>query len=453
MRTIVLAAFLASAVTAMGNGGGYVYGTASNGALGLFQPKNAQQIEMQTEDLQIDLHLEFGRVRVEYTLHNPGKAITAEIGFPAKAAADLNTDENGKIQEDQITDTPPLNDFTAKLDGERVEFRVSRDTAKSKNLPAPNVRGETGPIRHVPYWYTFKLNFAAGQSRKLLVTYDTSYYSYSGSVSDDSETTPETLTYLFSTAAVWKGPIKTGKVTIRAVGIPADQVKLNLAKRFTRDGNQWTWEFKDFEPTLADDLQIVAHPKRVEFGRPLPGAVAKSQSEAPEYADFVNINERWSLHHRDYEATASSTLPASGENTYDVANLKDLNSESAWVEGAKGDGIGEKLELTLRTPRKLAAIALRNGYCKSESTYRNNARIAELAISVNGAAPFTAAIPDERLEHHDYEIPLPTDAGEIKTLTLTIQKTYPGAKHQDTAISELALITPLERKPQITPAR
>jgi hypothetical protein len=202
-------------------------------------------------------------------------------------------------------------------------------------------------------------------------------------------------------------------------------VKLNLAKRFTRDGNQWTWEFKDFEPTLADDLQIVAHPKRVEFGRPLPGAVAKSQSEAPEYADFVNINERWSLHHRDYEATASSTLPASGENTYDVANLKDLNSESAWVEGAKGDGIGEKLELTLRTPRKLAAIALRNGYCKSESTYRNNARIAELAISVNGAAPFTAAIPDERLEHHDYEIPSPPTPAKSKPSPSPFKKPTP----------------------------
>ena len=40
---------------AFANGGGYIYGTASNGSLGLFQPKNAEQIEMLTEDLRIDL--------------------------------------------------------------------------------------------------------------------------------------------------------------------------------------------------------------------------------------------------------------------------------------------------------------------------------------------------------------------------------------------------------------
>jgi hypothetical protein len=151
MRTIVLAAFLASAVTAMGNGGGYVYGTASNGALGLFQPKNAQQIEMQTEDLQIDLHLEFGRVRVEYTLHNPGKAITAEIGFPAKAAADLNTDENGKIQEDQITDTrhsmiSPQNLMASASNSASPATQPNQRTYLPPTFAAKPVPSATSPI-------------------------------------------------------------------------------------------------------------------------------------------------------------------------------------------------------------------------------------------------------------------------------------------------------------------
>lgn len=451
MRTLPLVACLAAAVgTAFGNGGGYVYGTASNGALGLFQPKNAQQIEMQTEDLQIDLHLEFGRVQVEYTLHNPGKAVTAEIGFPCKGATDLVEDENGKMTEGEVT--PPLRNFLAALDGERLEVRVERDKVKPKDLPAPAVRGETGPIRHVPYWYTFKLNFGASQTRKLRVTYDTTYHGYMGSVSDDAETTPESLTYLFSTAAVWKGPIKKGKVTIRAVGVPAEQVKINLAKRFRRDGSQWTWEFADFEPGLGDDLQIVAHPKEVSFGRPLPGATPAGDTEDVEFVDFVERNGRWTMHHRDFDITASSTLPASGENNYEVGNLKDLNTETAWVEGAKGEGVGEQLELKLRSPRKISHLGLRTGYCKSESTYLNNARVAELAISVNGGEPFTVAIPDERLERHDFQVPLP-GTPEVKTIALKIQKVYPGNKHQDTCISELALVTPLEKKPQVTPAR
>jgi hypothetical protein len=293
MRKLLLAALLITSGTAFGNGGGYVYGTASNGALALFQPKNAQQIEMQTEDLQIDLHLEFGRVVVEYTLHNPGKAVTAEIGFPCKATTDLIEDENGKMKEGETA--PPLRDFTAKLDGDRLAVKVVRDKAGQKDFPPPPLRGEATAYRHVPYWYTFKLSFAPGQTRKLRVSYDTSYHAFMGSVSEDSETTPETLTYLFSTATVWKGPIKEGKVTIRAVGVPADQVKLNLAKRFTREGNAWTWEFKDFEPGLGDDLQIVAHPKEISFGRPLPGANVKGDSEDVEYAEFVEVDGKWTM--------------------------------------------------------------------------------------------------------------------------------------------------------------
>lgn len=449
MRTLLFAVFLGSLTTAFGNGGGYVFGTPSNGSLSAFQPKNAQQIEMQTEDLQIDLHLEFGRVQVEYTLHNPGKAVTAEIGFPCKAATDLVEDENGKKKEGEVA--PPLRDFTALLDKERLDVKVTREKTGQKDFPAPEVRGEASPFRQVPYWYTFKLNFEAGQTRKLRVSYDTNYHAVSGSVSEDAETTPETLTYLFSTAAVWKGAIKEGKVTIRAVGVPADQVKLNLAKRFKRDGSQWTWEFKDFEPTLADDLNIVAHPKNVSFGRPLPGANVLEGTDVP-YADFVQVDGKWSLHHRDFAAVASSFLPGQGDNVYTVESLADLNNETAWVEGSDGDGIGEKLGLKLNTPRKVSHLGIRNGYCKSETSYRNNGRIAELSIAVNDSEPFTVTIPDERLERHNFEIPLP-GTPEVKTLTLTIKKVYPGAKHSDTAISELELVTPLEKAPKITPAR
>ena len=33
------------------------------------------------------------------------------------------------------------------------------------------------------------------------------------------------------------------------------------------------------------------------------------------------------------------------------------------------------------------------------------------------------------------------------------QKVYPGSKYQDTGISELTLVTPLEKAPQLNPAR
>jgi hypothetical protein len=459
MKTIVLALAAVSPSIALANGGGYVGGTASNGALGAFQPKNAQQIEMQTEDLKIDLHIEHGHVDVQYTLHNPGKAVTAEIGFPCKAVTELLADEDNpkKIKEGETT--PPLRNFTVELDGGKVEWKTVREKAGQKDFPAPEVRGEMSPYRHVPYWYTFKLPFAAGQTRKLHVRYDTNYHVITGSVSEDSESSPETLTYLFSTAAVWKGPIGKGKVTIEAVDIPAEQVKLNLAKRFQQEGNTWKWEFKDFEPGLGDDLHIVAHPKSTSFGRALPGAASPKENEEPRYADFVHIGKQWTLHHRDYTATATSQLApvkkGDEEITYAASNVGDNDPNSAWVEGVKGDGVGESITLTLRTPRKVSFIAVQNGYCKfdDESAYSKNGRPAEFSISINDGKPFTAAMPDERLTRHEHLIPVPDDVAEVKTIKLTIQKVYPGTKYQDTCISDIDLITPLEKDPKITPAR
>lgn len=460
MKTTILALACAVPTVLLANGGGYVEGVASNGSLGAaFQPKNAQLIEMKTEDLKIDLLTESGHVEVEYTLRNPGKAaVTAEVGFPCKAVATLATQEDGKTVKEEKA-TPPFQKFEVQLDGEKLEWKTVRDKAGQKDFPPAALPGGTEPYRYVPYWYTFKLPFEAGQTRKLRVRYETPYRVASGSVSEDSASDPETLTYLFSTAAVWKGPIGKGKVAIRAVGVPADQVKLNLAKRFKRDGDQWTWEFEDFEPGMGDDLNIAVHPAQVSYGRPLPGAPEPQGDELPRYVEFVKVNNQWTLHHREFTATATSRLAPikrqEEEITYEAKNLSDLDAESIWAEGVDGDGVGQSLTLTLTPPRKVTHLAIRNGLCKTggEALYAKNGRVAEFGVSINGGKSFTVALRDERTVRHAQLIPLPEDAGEIKTIQLTIEKVYPGAQYRDTCISDIELISPLAKAPKITPAR
>jgi hypothetical protein len=462
MKPLALVLAASFPTFALANGGGYIAGTKNNGALGAFQPKNAEQIEMQTEDLQIDLRVEHGHVDVVYTLHNPGKAVTAEVGFPCTALAEAPGEEDGSKKSGPWPATPPLRNFTVELDGQKIDSKTVRNTAGEKKMPKSEAADplnpeEYGNYRYVPFWYTFKLPFASGQNRKLHVSYDTEYYLSSGSVSDDSHSRPETFTYLFSTAAVWKGAIGEGKVTIRAAGVPADDVKFNLPKRFHREGNTWTWNFKNFEPGLADDLVISAWPEELSYGRPI--AQAANEGELPPQGDFVKVGKKWSLHHHDYTATASSTLAPtkSGDEeiTYEAANVADGDPGSCWAEGAKGPGVGESLTLKLRIPRKVSAISVRNGYAKweKEELYYKNGRVAEFAVSINGGKPFTATIPDERLERRGHLIPIPEDVGEVKTITLTIQKVYPGSAYEDTCISDIELITPLEKEPKITQAR
>ncbi len=459
MKPLALLLAASFPIFALANGGGYVAGTKNNGALGAFIPKNAEQIEMQTEDLQIELRVEHGHVDVVYTLHNPGKTVTAEVGFPCTALAEAPGEDEEHKKTGPWPATPPLRNFTVELDGQKIDSKTVRNTAGEKKMPKSEVTGplDADEYRYVPFWYTFKLPFEAGQSRKLHVSYDTEYYLSSGSVSDDSQSRPETFTYLFSTAAVWKGPIGEGKVTIRATGVPADDVKFNLPKRFQRDGNTWTWNFKKFEPGLADDLMISAWPAEFSYGRPI--AQAASENDSPPQGDFVRVGKKWSLHHHDYTATASSTLAPtkSGDEeiTYDAANVADADPSTCWAEGAKGPGLGESLTLKLRIPRKVTAIAVQNGYCKpaKEELYTKNGRVAEFAIRINDGKPFTAAIPDERLERRGHLIPLQEDVGEVKTITLTIQKVHAGSAYEDTCISDVELITPLEKEPKITQAR
>lgn len=459
MKPFVLLLAVSFPTIALANGGGYISGTKNNGSLGAFVPKNAQQIEMQTEDLHIDLNVENGHVDVVYTLHNPGKTVTAEVGFPCTALAAAPGEEDAPKKGGAWKATPPLRNFTVELDGQKIDSKVFRNTEGERKTPKSESTGplDAGEYRFVPFWYTFKLPFEGGQSRKLHVSYDTEYYQSSGSVSDDIQSRAETFTYLFSSAAVWKGAIGEGKVTIRAVGVPADTVKFNLPKRFHRDGNAWTWNFKNFEPGLADDLVISAWPEESSYGRPINLPV--KDDESPLYADFVHIGKTWTLHHRDYTATTSSNLPSTKkgdeEIKYDAENLGDNDPSTCWAEGAKGPGIGESITLKLRIPRKVTAISVQNGYCnpENESLYTKNSRVQEFAVSINGGKPFTATIPDERLTRRGHLIPVPEDVGEVKTITLTIQKVYAGSAYEDTCISGIELITPLEKEPKITQAR
>ena len=69
--------------------------------------------------------------------------------------------------------------------------------------------------------------------------------------------------------------------------------------------------------------------------------------------------------------TASSTLSAQGRNTYGVDNLQDGDLNTAWCEGAKGNGVGRVADgshsqsgLCEQGPL-LWALAVSPGYAKS----------------------------------------------------------------------------------------
>jgi len=263
-------------------------------------------------------------------------------------------------------------------------------------------------------------------------------------VSGDSYVSAPSMRYLFSAAALWDGPIRTGSVTVRAAGIPADEISFNHPRLFKREGDKWTWSFNDFEPTLQDDLEIMAGENEMT----MQGYTVRGRANGSEELQKTG---KWFHSGKNFTATASSTLKAESGLSYGPENLRDNDWSNAWVEGVAGDGIGESVTLTIKNPQNATRLYIYNGYRKDRQTFLANNRVKSIAVSLNGAVPFTAELKDEWRDAS--AIYIPRDTGPLKMVKLTIQSVYPGTSYHDTCLSSVEVEVPLSKRPHVQPAR
>lgn len=138
-----------------------------------------------------------------------------------------------------------------------------------------------------------------------------------------------------------------------------------------------------------------------------------------------------------YEMNASSTLPAHGENNYDVNRLWDDDVRTAWVEGAKGYGIGEYITFDFPEGSPTATRCdLVTGYSKNEKTWKNNSRVKALNIYENDKLAGIVNLKDTRCMQ-TFELKNHRPNGEAVVLKFVITEVYKGDRYDDTAISEL----------------
>src|SRR5690554_3573 len=107
--------------------------------------------------------------------------------------------------------------------------------------------------------------------------------------------------------------------------------------------------------------------------------------------DLENINgyDWWSTLHpkklTKFDLTTFASTTLNNADSYKSANLCDGKAETAWVEGAKGDGIGEWVKININayssrsefttTPFDIFEIAILPGYAKSSKTWSENNRV------------------------------------------------------------------------------
>jgi|GEM_PF-3853668 len=132
----------------------------------------------------------------------------------------------------------------------------------------------------------------------------------------------------------------------------------------------------------------------------------------------------------------SSRLVSQGSNSYGPANLLD-GAETAWVEGAKGDGVGEWVRISQadgKETMKFQSVLVWNGYQKNQKSFEENGRVKDLLVSWAGGS--------EKIHLRDgmgeqtVRLQRPVVSPWVKFEILSV---YPGSKFSDTAISGIAV--------------
>lgn len=165
--------------------------------------------------------------------------------------------------------------------------------------------------------------------------------------------------------------------------------------------------------------------------------------------DYIHTGCSWYCGWRESRIYASSTLPRFKGITYGANNLDDFNYRTAWVEGVPGYGIGQTITYSLHpeTPR-ITNVHIVNGYVKSSKSWSDNARVKTLKMYVNQQPFAILHLKDVKNEQtfefrpiaHKEKLRNPNGNHERLSwwsITFEILDVYPGAKFEDTAISDI----------------
>ena len=142
---------------------------------------------------------------------------------------------------------------------------------------------------------------------------------------------------------------------------------------------------------------------------------------------------------QDYQISASS---AKAPISYGAENLKDNSLDTAWVEGASGSGVGERLLITPAHSMEMKGFLIRNGYCKSDKAFAENGRVRLLKVHLYDGSPLcTLQLENDRGAQY-FMLPEVVTVQGGDTLSFTIEDTYSGPEdgEYDTALSEIVFL-------------
>src|SRR4029077_11618813 len=272
----------------------------------------------------------YADVDVRYRMHNTGPKVQQDFFFPVERWGknpDADTDATGSdVDHYQISaDGKELK--STNVAGAKEKSSETKEETSKANQESTEAEegGETtsGPfwqqnISTIKSWKKSVIPFERNQTREVAIRYRAKYAENDESVSDDSHISDATFAYSLSPAATWKGPIGKGKVEINILHPEPEDVSIEKPKeRFQKiNDTHYEWQFENLRPTLANDIRIIAHSKYDSY------PTGYSEEDLNRRASYVIRNNQYFLDHKDYDATASSTLAPQGKRNYYVVNIK-----------------------------------------------------------------------------------------------------------------------------------
>ncbi len=139
------------------------------------------------------------------------------------------------------------------------------------------------------------------------------------------------------------------------------------------------------------------------------------------------------------KAKASSSTKPVGAFTYTADKTLDGDNTTAWLEGAKGDGINEWIEFSSDTEQYVNGFILYNGYQKNEKTYINNGKISKVLVTFSDGTKLEYELPKQTFKESQKGNTIKfAETIKTKSIRFTILDVEKGAYYQDTAINEIS---------------
>jgi hypothetical protein len=127
------------------------------------------------------------------------------------------------------------------------------------------------------------------------------------------------------------------------------------------------------------------------------------------------------------------------QENYHPLYIGDDDATTAWVEGAKGPGVGEwvRLRVTAMQGATKVRLRLRNGYQKSEHLYKANARARTVTVVL---LPSQVKLEHELADAQGWqELVVTQPSGPLEAVEIRIQSVYPGNRYEDLCLSDAQL--------------